>query len=116
MVKISFQPTDSDDLDAILNDLANAAKERGNDIRLRLQPQLYHPNSKGYKAWRGVSWTLEIEDLAELEASRRALKHFFELLERYGGEGLADWLEDYIKQLPEERPEPETADAVGTPE
>lgn len=107
MVKISFQPHEAGDLDAILTELADAVKARDEAIRMRLQPQLYHPVSKGYKAWRGVSWTLEVEDLAELEAIRGALKHFFELLERYGGEGMHQWLADYVAQLPEE---PEAAE------
>jgi len=111
-VKISFNPRNAteSEVESFLQDLAEKAKERDEPIRLRVQPQLYHPKgekkgSGSYRSWRLLAWTLEMENIDELLAFRGALTHFIEFLERYGPVGTEQWFADTLKNMKEETDE-----------
>ena len=105
-MKISFNPAQptAAEVDDFLRDLAEAAKEKESAIRVRLQPQLYHPKvgdkgSGSYRSWRLLTWTLEMENLDELIAFRGSLTHFITFLERYGPVATEKWFEDTLNVM-----------------
>ena len=105
-MKISFNPAHPTDteVDDFLRDLAEAAKEKESAIRVRLQPQLYHPKVGGkgtgsYRSWRLLTWTLAMDDLDELTAFRGSLTHFISFLERYGPVATEKWFEDTLNVM-----------------
>ncbi len=109
-MKISFNPRSAteSEVESFLQDLADKAKERDEPIRLRVQPQLYHPRgekkgSGSYRSWRLLAWTLEMENIEELLAFRGSLTHFIEFLERYGPIGTEQWFADTLKNMTDEK-------------
>ena len=65
---------DLDDLDAPLREAL--ANRPGKPLRLRIQPSILQANGT-YKGWRSVSWSLEVDDMAEAKALQGAMEHFF---------------------------------------
>lgn len=112
-MKISFNPRNAteSEVESFLHDLAEKAKERSEPIRLRVQPQLYHPKDKddgkkgsgSYRSWRLLAWTLEMENIEELLAFRGSLTHFIEFLERYGPIGTEQWFKDTLENMNEKK-------------
>ncbi len=109
-MKISFNPAQptAAEVDDFLRDLAEAAKEKESAIRVRLQPQLYHPKmgkkgSGSYRSWRLLTWTLEMENLDEVLAFRGSLTHFIEFLERYGPVATETWFRDTLSNMEEKQ-------------
>lgn len=100
-MKISFNPrsTSESEAESLLQDLAETAKAKNEPMRLRLQPQLYHPTSNSYRSWRLLAWTLEMEDLDELLAFRGSLTQFIMFLERYGPVATEKWFDDTLKSM-----------------
>ena len=113
-MKISFNPRNASEseVESFLQDLAEKAKDREEPIRVRVQPQLYHPGKKegekgtgSYRSWRRLAWTLEMENIEELLAFRGSLTHFIEFLERYGPVGTEQWFAETLKNMKEETDE-----------
>ena len=108
-MKISFNPRSAteSEVESFLQDLADKAKQYGDPIRVRVQPQLYHPKAKiegkkgsgSYRSWRLLAWTLEMENLEEVLAFRGALTSFMEFSERYGPIGTEQWFKDTLKNM-----------------
>ncbi len=100
-MKISFNPrsTSESEAEALLQDLAEQAKAKEEPMRLRLQPQLYHPTTNSYRSWRLLAWTLEMESLDELLAFRGSLTQFITFLERYGPVATEKWFADAMKSM-----------------
>jgi hypothetical protein len=72
--------------------LLEAIEERpGKPLRLRVQPMILRTTGTRhqYKAWRDVSWTLEVADMAEANAFAEALRVFFVTLNAAGPDAVA---------------------------
>lgn len=77
MAKVTFLPDRvAPPVDAKLEEIGGIATLAGREIRLRLQPDLYHHDKQGYVAWAGLTWTLELEDIEEGRRFREALGRF----------------------------------------
>ena len=113
-MKISFNPRSAteSEVESFLQDLAEKAEARDEPIRVRVQPQLYHPKGekgkKGsgiYRSWRLLAWTLEMENLDEVLAFRGSLTYFIDFLERYGPIGTESWFKDTLENMSEKTSE-----------
>jgi len=74
---------DVEHIDAPLEDAANE-RQPGETIRIRLQPSLFRRQLGQHRMWKGVSWTVDCQDLAEAVALREALQAFFAAVARVG--------------------------------
>lgn len=68
----------ADEGDLAFARVAEAAKERGVPIRMRMAVSLWDFGQ--YVAWRGQTWKVEAKDKGEAEDVRNAIEEFFDLL------------------------------------
>ncbi len=68
----------ADEGDLAFTRVADAAKERGVPIRMRMAVSLWDFGQ--YVAWRGQTWKVEAKDKGEAEDVRNAIEEFFDLL------------------------------------
>lgn len=74
MAKVSFAPERvPPPIDQKLEEVASQAALASREIRLRLQPDLYNPDKRGYESWSGLTWTLELNDVDEGRRFREVL-------------------------------------------
>lgn len=64
-------------IDASLEAAGSAAVNVGRPIRCRLQPYLYDWPNANFGAWRGLTWTIECQDVGEGRRLREGLASFF---------------------------------------
>lgn len=85
MAKVSFAPEKAaPPLDAKLEEIGAQAVLAARPIRLRLQPDLYDSDRKGYQSWVGLTWTLDLDSIDEGRLFREALGKF---MAAFGDEG-----------------------------
>lgn len=78
MATTSFTPdAPKPALDEPLERVGNAASTLEKHIRLRLQPDLYNWETRKYQAWHGLTWYIDVGDVAEGRRLRGALADFF---------------------------------------
>lgn len=68
----------------VLDAIAQAAREADQPIRVRIQPNLFHPGRQRYYGWQGVSQLITVGGADDVRAFWEALLSFFELTERLG--------------------------------
>jgi len=74
MAQVSFAPDATrPPLDAKLEEVGAQALLIGKPIRLRIQPDLYDPDKRGYYAWAGLTWMLDLDDVEEGRRLREVL-------------------------------------------
>ena len=84
MARVAYSPEKpAPPLDAKLEEIALHAAAGGRAIQIRLQPDLYNPETQGYQSWPAVIWRIDCEDLAEGVRLREGLARFFAA---FGGE------------------------------
>lgn len=66
-------------IDGPLEQAALAAQKASKALRLRVQPDLYDPDKNRYTSWTGLTWMVDLEDVAEGRKLREALTLFFRL-------------------------------------
>ncbi len=77
MAKVSYLPDKvAPPVDTKLEEIHAVAVLAGKPIRLRIQPDLYHPERQGYESWAGLAWTLDLDDIEEGRRFREALGRF----------------------------------------
>ena len=74
------------DLDDPLREILLSVPDQ--PLKLRLQPQVYTPQTKTFLSWRGVHWSVLCETIEEATALRRALITFFRLVGQIGPDGV----------------------------
>lgn len=80
MATVSFAPDrPTTPLDAKLEELGAQALLASRPIRLRLQPDLYDSDRRAYQSWTGLTWTLDISEIAEGRLFREGLGDFMQL-------------------------------------
>lgn len=97
-MKITRNPvsTTPAEAESSLESLAEAMADRGEPIKVRLQPQLYHPSTTSYRSWRLLTWTAEPENLEELLAFRESLQLFMDFLGRYGPQATEQYFRETL--------------------
>src|SRR5258708_20407331 len=81
MAKVSYLPDKvAPPVDTKLEEIHAVAVLAGKPIRLRIQPDLYHPERQGYESWAGLAWTLDLDDIEEGRRFREALGRFMAAL------------------------------------
>jgi hypothetical protein len=101
MINISFKPQTPTEIDEFLRELSDAAIAENEPIRLRIQPQLYHPTANNYKAWRMTTWTLEVKTREELLALREAIGLLFTVMELSPMDAVVEWLQKSVEDTRE---------------
>jgi hypothetical protein len=64
-------------VDAPLEEIGNAASALEKPIRVRLAPDLYNWTTREYRAWYGLAWSCDLQDVAEGKRLREGLENFF---------------------------------------
>jgi hypothetical protein len=85
------------DLDDPDLSLKEAVKDRpGKPLRLRVQPAILQKNGT-YKGWKSVSWSLEVDDIAEARAIQQAMELFFRAMSESGPKEVQRVLKSAVK-------------------
>jgi hypothetical protein len=77
MAHTAFTHDEKPSMDAPLEVVGNGASALEKPIRIRLQPDLYNWETRTYEAWYGLTWKVEVQDVAEGRRLRQALADLF---------------------------------------
>jgi len=83
MASVNFAHDDRPPVDATLETIGNGASALNKPIRCRFQPDLYDWGKTAYTTWHGLTWTIDVEDVAEGRKLREGLTLFFKA---FGGD------------------------------